>query len=130
MKKWNPGQILLLAAAAAAIIGSILYIVLDGSDKTFHLLGFILALVGAASTAIGFTKLKFAPLVPAALYSAAFGLVLRLAMPSLSDVWNKVNFIGGNAAMGMTFSAVYLLCAALAVAACFLGTENASGSAN
>ena len=51
-----------------------------------------------------FTRLKFAAFVPTAFYAAAFGVVLRVAVPSLSDVWNKVNFIGGNAAMGMAFA--------------------------
>ncbi len=121
MKKLNLGRILLLAAAAVAIVGSVCYWLLDGTDKTFTWLGLWLAVAGGAATAVGFANLKFAPLVPAVLYSAAFGVVLRLAIPSLSDVWNRVNFIGGNAVLGMTFSGVYLACAVLAVAACFSG---------
>ncbi len=120
----TPGFCLSLAAAVIGLIGAVLYIALDGSDRTFTILGFAFALAGAVSTAlVVFTRLKFAPIVPAALYAAAFGLVLRVALPSLSDVWNKVNFIGGNAAMGMAFSAVFLVCAVLGCAACFLGVD-------
>ena len=123
MKKWNCGRVLLILSALIAVIGSALYILLDGADKTFTWFGFALALAGAVSTAISFTRFKPAPFFPAALYAAAFGFVLRVAIPSLSDVWNKVNFIGGNAAMGMAFSGVYFVCAVLAVSACFTGTD-------
>ena len=123
MKKLNFGRICLLIAAIVAAIGSVLYFLLDGSDKTFTWLGVIFAVAGAASTISGFTRFKLAGFVSTVLYSAAFGFVLRVAIPSLSDVWNKVNFIGGNAAMGMTFSAVYLVCVLLSVAACFTGTD-------
>lgn len=120
----TPGFYLSLAAGMAALLGAILYVVLDGTDKTFTPIGFILALAGVAATAlVVFTRLKFAPLVPTALYAAAFGVVLRVAVPSLSDVWNKVNFIGGNAAMGMTFAGVFFLCALLGVASCFAGVR-------
>lgn len=122
MKKLNFSKISLLAAAVVAVVGSVFYLVLDGADKTFTWLGFGFALAGAASTVLCLTRFKLAPFVTASMYCAAFGLVLRVAIPSLSDVWNKVNFIGGNAAMGMVFSGVYLLCAVLAVVSCFAGT--------
>lgn len=122
MKKLNMGRICLLAAAAVAVIGSVLYYLLDGGDKTFTWLGVGFALAGAVSTALCFTRFDLAGFVTAVLYSASFGLVLRAAIPSLSDVWNKVNFIGGNAAMGAIFSVTYLVCAVLAVISCFSGT--------
>lgn len=113
-----------LIAGAAALLGAILYIVLDGTDKTFTVVGFALALAGVGSTALVlFTRLKFAPFVPTAFYAAAFGVVLRVAVPSLSDVWNKVNFIGGNAAMGMAFAGVFFLCAVLGAVSCFAGSN-------
>ncbi len=120
----DPGLYLSLIAGAAALLGAILYLALDGGDKTFTPIGFGLALAGAASTAlVVFTRLKFAPFIPSALYAAAFGVVLRVAVPSLSDVWNKVNFIGGNAAMGMGFAGAFLLCAVLGAASCFVSGE-------
>lgn len=113
-----------LIAGATALLGAVLYIVLDGTDKTFTFIGFALALAGAGSAALTvFTRLKFAAFVPTAFYAAAFGVVLRVAVPSLSDVWNKVNFIGGNAAMGMAFAGVFFLCAVLGVVSCFVGSN-------
>ena len=123
MRKWNFGRVLLIVAALIAVIGAGLYVLLDGTDKTFTWLGFGLALLGAFSTVISFTQFQLAPFAPAVLYAAAFGFVLRVAIPSLSNVWNKVNFVGGNAVMGITFSCVYLVCALLAVWACFVGTD-------
>lgn len=106
----NFGFYILLAAAFVALAGAILYLVLDGGDRTFTILGFLLALAGAVSTILAvLTRLKFAPLVPTAFYAAASAFVLRLALPSLSDLWNKVNFIGGNAVLGTV--------------SCFTGTE-------
>mgnify|MGYP001781954063 FL=1 len=120
----NFGFYILLAAAFVALAGAILYLALDGGDRTFTILGFLLALAGAVSTILAvLTRLKFAPLVPTALYAAASAFVLRLALPSLSDLWNKVNFIGGNAVLGMTFAGVFLLCAVLGTVSCFTGTE-------
>jgi len=120
----NAGFWLSLAAAASALIVTGVYFAVDLGDKTLSVPGMILALAGVVSTALViFTRWKLAPLLPAALYSAAFALVLRVALPSLSDVWNKVNFIGGNAAVGMAAAAAYLACALMAVVVCFLGTE-------
>ena len=120
----NFGFYILLAAAFVALAGAILYLALDGGDRTFTILGFLLALAGAVSTILAvLTRLKFAPLVPTAFYAAASAFVLRLALPSLSDLWNKVNFIGGNAVLGMTFAGVFLLCAVLGTVSCFAGTE-------
>ena len=116
--------VILIAAAIAAVIGSILYFLLDRGDRTFSWLAFALALAGAASTLLPIkTKLAFGPIIPTAFYAAAFGIVLRAALPSLSDVWNGVNFIGGNAVLGVTFAGVYLLCGILGCAACFLTAE-------
>lgn len=123
MKKRN---LVLLIAAAIALLGSVLYLLLDRGDRTFSWLAFGLALAGTVITLLPLkTGLALAPILPTALYAAAFGLVLRVALPSLSDVWNGVNFIGGNAVLGMTFAAVYLIAAVAAVIACFAGTNEA-----
>lgn len=123
MKKLSLGRICLLIASAIAVIGSGVYFLMDGTDKTFTWLGVIFALIGAVSTGLSFTKFRLAPFVTAVSYSVAFGFVLRVTLPSLSDVWNKVNFIGGNALMGCVFTGVYLLCAVLAIIACFAEVE-------
>ena len=121
MKKRN---LVLLIAAGIALLGSVLYLLLDRGDRTFSWLAFGLALGGAVITLLPLkTKLAFAPILPTALYAAAFGLVLRVALPSLSDVWNGVNFIGGNAVLGMTFAGVNLICGILGCIACFMNGD-------
>ena len=122
MKELSFGRMVLLVAGVIALAGSAAYFLLDGSDRTFHMAGFLLGIAGALSTIPALvTGFKMAPLFPVILYSVAFGLVLRVAVPSLSDVLNHVNFIGGNAALGMTFAGVYMFCALLGVIACFAG---------
>ena len=54
-------------------------------------------------------------------YIIGFSIVLRCTIPSVSDVLNKVNFIGGNAAMGVLFSCIFLICSILGCISCFLG---------
>ncbi|MCD8294517.1 MAG: hypothetical protein LUE27_04630 [Clostridia bacterium] len=110
-----------IAAAAIAIIGAIVYIAVDVSDRTFSIPGFILMLLGGLSFAIVLlTDYRFAPAVPAVLGILGFAFTVCAAIPSLSDVWNHVVFIGGNAAAGVAFSIVFLVSAILSVISCFM----------
>lgn len=110
-----------LTAAVIALVGAILYIAIDASDRTFSLIAFILMLVGvAAELLVVFTDLPFMPVVSAGLYIAGFSLTLNAALPSVSDVWNGVNFIGGNATLGIIFSVTFLVCALAGIVSCFL----------
>ena len=128
MQKWfdnrNIGFWLSLAAAVLAFVGAILYIILDGSDKerTFSMLAFIVILASACSVllVVG-TRWRFASMIPTTGYIIGFSIVLRCTVPSVSDVLNKVNFIGGNAAMGVLFSCIFLICSILGCISCFLG---------
>ena len=113
---------LLIAAGALAVVGSVCYILLDRKDITFSWYAVGFALMGAISTwAVCRFDKEFLLLITSGLYSVAFGFALRVAIPSLSDIWNHVNFIGGNALMGSVFSGIYLVCALLGVIACFQG---------
>lgn len=112
-------------AAAIALVADILFIAIDFSDRTFSLAAFVLILIGALSVVLAvLTDLPFAPVLPAGCFIAGFALTLNAALPSLSDVWNGVSFIGGNAVLGMVFSAVFLLCAVASVTACFMRWRN------
>lgn len=115
---------LLMAAAILAVVGSVCYILLDRKDITFSWYAVGFALLGAVSTvATCHCGKDFLLLITSGLYGVAFGFALRVAIPSLSDIWNHVNFIGGNALMGSVFSGIYLLCALLGVIACFGAKE-------
>lgn len=54
MKRCSSGKRITLVAGAVALIGSILYLVLDGSDRTFHMVGFLLGIAGAVCTLLPF----------------------------------------------------------------------------
>lgn len=110
-----------LAAAAVAIISSVLYIAVDFGDKSFSIQAFIIMLLGGLSFAlVMFTNFKTATLVPSILYVVGFAYALDYTLPPLSDVWNGVNFIGGNAAAGLSFTIAFLVCAILSIVSTFM----------
>lgn len=110
-----------LAAAVIALVGAALYIATDSSDRTFTAVGFALMLAGAvAELLVIFTDLKFVPLVCAGLYIGGFALTVNAALPSISDVWNGVHFIGGNATLGIIFSVTFFVAAVAGIISCFM----------
>lgn len=116
-----------LASALLILIFDILYIALDYGDKTFSVLTFALMLCGSIITIvycfIGRGMLDFMPAVSCILYGFGFGQHLILALESLSDVWNQVNFVGGNAQMGAVFTALFFVPVAAAVVAAFMNED-------
>lgn len=116
------GFYLSLGAGAVMLIADILFIALDFGDRTFSLVTFFAVLVGAAAAIAHalLPKLEFLPLVSAALYGVGMGMHLYLGLPTLSDVVNEVNFVGGNPTMVIAFGIIFLLCLVCAVASCFL----------
>lgn len=115
------GFYIALAASVVALVADILFIALDGTNRTFSSVAFVFMLAGSVSVLLMlFTDLAFAPVLQAGLFIAGFALELNATLPSVSDVWNGVNFIGGNATLGIIFTAVFFLCAVAAIVACFL----------
>lgn len=110
-----------LSAAIIAFVGALLYLITDGTDRTFSLGAFLFVLIGALSVGLTvFTDLQFAPVIPSVLYSAGIAMCLRVVLPSLSDVWNGVHFIGGNAVLGTIFAAIFLVADVCSIIACFM----------
>ena len=109
------------AAALFAIISSVLLMALDGGDKTCSVSAFVLMLVGGF-TFVGtmFLNSELLPFIPVVLYIAGFACELDATLPSLSDVWNGVNFIGGNAYMGLAFTCIFALCAIMGIVSNFM----------
>lgn len=109
-----------LIAVALAVIGSVAYVLTDYGDRTFSWLIFALILVGAI-VYLGaiFTDLVYLPLGSAILFSVGTAYQIYLALPTLSDIWNNVNFIGGNTVQAVVFSIVFLLCTIGAIVSCF-----------
>lgn len=109
-----------LGVAALSVIGAVAYIAADFGDKSFSTAAFVLMLIGGLSFAVVmFTGFAFAPIIPTVLYILGFALALNAALPPLSDVWNGVNFIGGDAFTGLTFTIIFAVCAVIAIAVCF-----------
>lgn len=129
-KNKSVGFYLTFSAAAAFVLLDIIFIACDGGDRTFSYLTFAMILVGAALSIAGlfldFKFLDFMPLLGCACYGVAFAAHLKLALESLSDVWNGVNFVGGNATAGMTFAGLFLVLLCVSVVGCFLGVKDKS----
>ena len=86
-----------LVFAFIALISSILYIAIDGGDKSYSTTSFVLMLVGSILfIPTIFLKYDVLSIIPGLLFAFGFGEALRATLPPLSDVWNGVNFIGGN----------------------------------
>ena len=120
-KERATGFWLTFGAACLAFVGALLYVIVDSADRTFSVIGFVFMLAGALSVLLTvFTDWKWTPAVPALLYVVGFAFTLHAMLPSLSDVWNGVNFIGGNAMAGLTFSIIFFVACIAAAVACFL----------
>lgn len=120
-KKRTVGFYFTLGAAIIALVGAILYVICDASDISYSSLGFTMMLVGAITVLFTvFTDFSFAPVIPSIFYSAGFALTLDGALPSLSDVWNGVNFIGGNGILATIFAGVFLIADLFAIVGCFM----------
>lgn len=46
-------------------------------------------------------------------------------LPTMSDVWNGVHFIGGNLTAYIVYTAVSFVVVAAVICCCFIGTEKA-----
>lgn len=110
-----------LGAAALAIVSAIMLIALDYGDKTFSMDAFVCMLIGGIMfAAVVFIDMKLLPVIPGILYILGFAFELDATLPPLSDVWNGVNFIGGNAMMGLTFTIIFAVCALISIVVCFM----------
>lgn len=110
-----------LGAAAAALTGNIAFIILAYGDKVFSIAVFILILVGVLSQGLViFTDFKFAPLAPLAFFAVAAAINLYVGLPSMSDIWNGVVFIGGRGDLAIVFSIVFFAVSAVSSAACYM----------
>lgn len=110
-----------IAIALFAIISGLFYYFYDYGDKTFADEAVVLSVLGGVLylVLVTFLPFKFVPMIPAILYSVAFGFALQATLPPLSDVWNGVNFIGGFAFMGLFYTIRFFLCALLSIISCF-----------
>lgn len=118
------GFYIALGAAVLFIVSDIIFIAVDAGDRTFSYVTFALILAGAAieiaSAFFDYVFLDFLPVVSCICYGVAFGMHLYLGLPTLSDVWNGVNFVGGNAQAVITFAVLFGTGLLAALVACFM----------
>lgn len=115
------------AAAVISLVSGILYVAVDGSDRTFSTFSCVFAIVGGILfVAVAFTDFKFAPILPGICYIAAFAKTFLVTLPSLSDVWNGVVFIGGNAYLGLAFTICFFVSAVLCILSNFMKQKKPS----
>lgn len=110
-----------IAIALFAIVSGLSYYFYDYGDKTFADEAVVLMVTGGLVylVCVSFLPFKFVPMIPAILYTVAFGFALEATLPPLSDVWNGVNFIGGFAFMGLFYTIRFFVCALLSIVSCF-----------
>ena len=110
-----------LAAAFLMLIADIIFIITDYSDRTFSMVTFILILIGVAGEVLIIVKdFKFAPLLPSICFGVAMSIHFYVGLPTLSDVMNGVNFIGGDPNAVIMFGVVFLIGTFFAIASCFM----------
>ena len=93
------------------IITSIVFLITDGADRTFSMGCFLCVVIGSVvGLADILIHLRGMLIFAAALsYVAGVGFHLYAALPSLSDLWNHVNFIGGNQSAALVFGTIYIV---------------------
>lgn len=118
-----------LAASAAMLVADIAYLALDGGDTvTFSWFNFCMILAGALCFAVP-TVFDFPSAAVLTVGLASFGTASLLAMSleSLSDIWNGVNFVGGNAVMSAVFAGIFLACVLTVAVTCFFPQTKTEG---
>lgn len=102
--------------------GSVYYAVQSNIDDAFNVIYLILMLSGVAAAAVNLIlRIDFVLPVAGVLYGAAFGIMVHDMLPTMSDVWNKVHFIGGNLTAYIVYTAISLVAVVLVIVSCFFG---------
>lgn len=90
------------------MIASVVFAVLDAGDVTFSVYCVICIIAGSLIGLVDvFLSLEVLLWIASLLYAAGFGFHLYAALPSISDLWNHVNFIGGNQSLAITFGSIF-----------------------
>jgi len=120
LKGRSAGFYIGLVAAAAAIGMSIAYTFLNYGDKTYSNLTLALVVLAViAEIAAVLSRVKFVQLIPALLMGGAVGIHLYVSFPSITDLINKIVFIGGNSQLAVQFAIYFAIVGALFVIANF-----------
>lgn len=123
--KDEKGKLLERILTILMIAASILFIIIDRNDRTFSWITCILVLIGCIPALI---QLKFRlyvlPFISAVCFGGALSYHLYLGLPTLSDIINGVNFIGGNPNAVIIFGIIFLIGTIGSVIRCFIFPKN------
>ena len=108
-------------AGLIALIGAIGLIATDFGDITFSWITVALAMGGFAFEILNcLADLAVAPLLSAVCFGCALSWHLYIGLPTLSDIWNGVNYIGGNAKAVIVFGVIFAVATLLGIVSCFM----------
>lgn len=118
------------AAVAALVISIVVFATYKSAlpNQQSGVVAAVLLLVGfAAQIVFTFVPVRFAHIVPLALYTASLGVIINLIAPAIADQANGVHYQGGSFGMCM----FYLIAAFVVVGVCiasgfFAQTKNDS----
>ena len=97
------------AVLCLGLVADIVFIAVDFGDFTFHIGCFVCVLLGSI---VGLVDIVFpygniCLWASSLLYVVAFGFHMSVALASLSDLWNGINFIGGNQTVATAFLVIF-----------------------
>lgn len=99
-----------LSSSIIMLISSIAFIIYDYGDRTYSHFTVLLIILGVLfELAIVFKNNIFLPMLPSIFFGAALSIHLYLGLPTLSDIVNGVNFIGGNASAVIIFGGLFIV---------------------
>jgi hypothetical protein len=107
-------------ASLSALIMDAFYIISDFGDKTFSIVAFLLILLGSiCGILVLFTDFQFMQLLASVLISAGVGFIISVTIPTITDIFNGVVFIGGNQSAAVLFLITFLLCGIVSNLSCY-----------
>lgn len=123
-KKFQLSSCFLTAAGLFSAGTLVYYLIQSNHDACFQVSILVLLAVGmVGEIASLFVKVDFIPMLASSCIGVALGLMVYYALPTFSDLWNNVNFIGGNAFAYFMYLGLLLLSFVLSVIPCFLSEK-------
>lgn len=95
----------------AGIIADIIFVALDVNDKTFSIGCALCIFLGSIAGLVDFfVEIRgIFGWIASLAYAVAIGFHINVALPSVSDLWNNVDFIGGNQEVAITFGVMFIV---------------------
>lgn len=118
-------------AACFMLVADVAFIIYDYGDRTFSFITFSLIVLGVLGEGLVVLKnYSFAPLIPSICFGVALSMHFYLGFPTLSDVVNGVNFIGGNPQAVLIFGIAFVLGTIATLISCFMKQTKSEGQIN